>query len=139
MVVNNAHCESVDQAYLDNRVADLLIRQRHDTLMEQGTIVPPGLDPRQAPPSNAPRDIDEVIQVQILSQYLVTVTSDEVWADLECLPGTSRIRMYKDIHSLRIGRGTTTPTRPLMPSEVEGLDTLSWHVGSVVEDEGGVS
>ena len=32
MVVSNAHCESVDQAYLDNRVADLLIRQRHDTV-----------------------------------------------------------------------------------------------------------
>ena len=31
------------------------------------------------------------------------------------------------------------PTSPLMPSKVEGLDTLSWHVGSVVEDESDVS
>ena len=44
-VVNNADRESVDQAYLDNRVADLLIRQRHDPTMEQGMVVTPGLDP----------------------------------------------------------------------------------------------
>ena len=86
-----------------------------------------------------PRDVDEVIEVQILSQYLVTVTSDEVWADLKAFSRMSHIRTYEDVHSLRIGNSTTTPMSPLVPSEVEGLDMLSWHVGSVEEDEGDVS
>ena len=33
----------------------------------------------------------------------------------------------------------TAPTSPLVPSKVEWLDRLSWHVGSVVEDESNVS
>ena len=69
-VVSNAHCESVDQAYLDNRVADLLIRQRHDTPVKQGTVVTPGLDPLQASLSNTPGDVDEVIEVKILKTIL---------------------------------------------------------------------
>ena len=44
-----------------------------------------------------------------------------------------------NVHRLRIGNGTTAPTSPLVPSEVKGLDMLSWHVGSVVEDESDVS
>ena len=107
--------------------------------MEQGTVVPPGLDPLQVPPSNTPGDIDEVIEVQVLREYLVMVTCDEVQSYLEGFPGPRNIRTYKDVHSLRIGNGVTTPTSPLMPSEVEGLDTLSWHVGSVVEGKSNVS
>ena len=49
------------------------------------------------------------------------------------------IQSDKDIHGLRIGNGATAPTSPLMPSKVKGLDMLSWHVGSVVEDESDVS
>ena len=52
---------------------------------------------------------------------------------------TCHIRMDEDVHSLRIGNGATTPTSPLMPSEVEGLDTLRWHESSVVEDKSDVS
>ena len=47
--------------------------------------------------------------------------------------------MDQDIHGLRIRNGVTTPTSPLVPPKVEGLDTLNWHVGSVIEDESDVS
>ena len=40
---------------------------------------------------------------------------------------------------MRIRSGATTPTSPLMPSKVEGLDTLRWHVGRRVEDKSDVS
>ena len=62
--------ESVNQAYLDNRVADLLIRQRHDPTVKQGPVVAPGLDSLQMSPSNMPRDNDEVIEVKILEIVL---------------------------------------------------------------------
>ena len=67
------------------------------------------------------------------------VTCDKVQSYLKGFLWTSHIRTDKDIHGLRIGNGATAPTSPLVPSEVEGLDTLRWHVGSVVEDEGDVS
>ena len=51
----------------------------------------------------------------------------------------SHIRTDKDTHGLRIGNGATAPTSPLVPSEVEGLDMLSRHDSSVVEDESDVS
>ena len=86
-----------------------------------------------------PRDIDEVIEVQVLRLYLVMVTCDEVQSYLKGLPRICNVQTDQDIHSLRIRNGTTAPTSPLMPSKVEGLDTLSWHVGSVVEDESNVS
>ena len=49
------------------------------------------------------------------------------------------IRVDQDVHSLRIRNGMTAPTSPLVPSEVEGLDMLSRHDSSVVEDENDVS
>ena len=52
---------------------------------------------------------------------------------------THNIRTNEDVHCLRIRSGATTPMSPLVPSKVEGLDTLSWHVGSVVEDKSKVS
>ena len=67
------------------------------------------------------------------------VTCDKVQSYLKALPRTHYVRMDEDVHSLRIGNSTTTPMSPLMPSEVEELDTLSWHDGSVVEDESDVS
>ena len=91
------------------------------------------------PLSNTPRDVDEIIEVQVLKLYLVTVTCDKVQSYLKGLPRTSHVRTNQDIHSLRIGNGVTAPTSPLVPSEVEGLDTLSWHDDRVVEDESEVS
>ena len=67
------------------------------------------------------------------------VTSDEVWADLKRLPRMSHVGTDKNVHCLRIRSSATTPTSPLMPPGVEGLDTLRWHVSSVVEDESDVS
>ena len=72
-------------------------------------------------PSNTPRDVDEVIEVQVLRLYLVTVTCDEVQSYLKGFPQMRHIQMNQDIHGLRIGNGTTAPTSPLVPSKVEGL------------------
>ena len=86
-----------------------------------------------------PRDVDEVVEVKILGLYLVTVTCDEVKSYLKAFPRTRHVRMDEDVHSLRIRNSLTTPTSPLVPTEVEGLNTLSWHDSSVVEDESDVS
>ena len=107
--------------------------------MKQSAVVTPGLDPLQASPSNTPGDVDKVVEVKILKPILSHDHSDEVWADLKRLSRTSRIRTDEDVHRLRIRSGTTTPTSPLMPTKVEGLDTLSRHDRNVVEDESDVS
>ena len=86
-----------------------------------------------------PRDIDELVKVEILRLYLVTVTCDEVQSYLKGFPQMSNVQMDKDIYGLRIRNSVTAPTSPLMPSKVKGLDTLSWHVGSVVEDKSDVN
>ena len=91
------------------------------------------------PPSNTPRDVDEVIEVQVLRLYLVTVACDKVQSYLEGFPRMSNIRTDQNVHHLRIRNGATAPTSPLVPSKVEVLDMLSWHAGSMVEDEGNVS
>ena len=67
------------------------------------------------------------------------VTCDKVQSYLKGFPRMHNIRVDQNIHGLRIGSRTTTPTSPLVPSEVERLDTLSWYDGSVVEDESIVS
>ena len=91
------------------------------------------------PPSNTPRDIDEVIEVEILRLYLVTVTYDEAQSYLKGFPGTSNVQTDQDVHGLRIRNGATAPMSPLVPPKVEGLDALSWHDSSVVEDKSNVS
>ena len=52
---------------------------------------------------------------------------------------TCHIQTDQDIHGLRIGNRTTTPMSPLVPSKVEGLNALSRHESSVVEDKSDVS
>ena len=49
------------------------------------------------------------------------------------------IQVDQDIHGLRIGNSMTAPTSPLVPSKVEGLNMLSRHESSVVEDKSDVS
>ena len=67
------------------------------------------------------------------------VTCDEVQSYLQGFPWTHNTQLDENVHGLRIQNLMSTPTSPLMPPKVEGLDMLSWHVGSVVEDESNVS
>ena len=67
------------------------------------------------------------------------VTCDEIQLYLEGFSRTHNIQMDQNVHGLRIRNLTSTPTSPLVPPKIEGLDMLSWHVGSVVEDKSDVS